>query len=281
MISVVIPAFNAAATIADQLGAIARQSDGVALEVIVADNGSSDATRTVVETWSERLPVRLVDASARRGPASARNIGASSARGDLLIFTDADDVVMPGWLQAWDAASDQLQFGSGPIVSFAPGSPIPANARDAWDQPPVHMGFLPYAFGSNFAVRRTPFEALGGFPEDWRTAEDVVFSWRLQLAGVPLQFVESAPIARRTTTGFRSVLAQHFAYGVSDPRMYQEFRDRGAVRPPAKDVFRAYAGLVLRVPLLFDDRQRMRWAAQLGRRAGRIAGSFRTRTLYW
>ena len=94
------------------------------------------------------------------------------------------------------------------------------------------MGFLPYAFGSNFAVKRTPFEALGGFPEDWRTAEDVVFSWRLQLAGVPLQFVESAPIARRTTTGFRSVLAQHFAYGVSDPRMFQEFRDRGAVRPP-------------------------------------------------
>ena len=104
MISVVIPAFNAETTIADQLGAIARQSDGVALEVIVADNGSSDATRTVVETWSERLPVRLVDASARRGPAAARNIGASSARGDLLIFTDADDVVMPGWLQAWDAA---------------------------------------------------------------------------------------------------------------------------------------------------------------------------------
>ena len=283
MISVVIPAFNAAATIIDQLGAIARQSQGVALEVIVADNGSSDETRKVVEKWSESecLPVRLVDASARRGPAAARNIGASSAQGDLLIFTDADDVVMPGWLLAWYAQSEQLQFGSGPIVSFAPGAPTPKDARDAADEPPVHMGFLPYAFGSNFAVRRGLFEALGGFPEDWRTGEDVVFSWRLQLAGVPLQFVESAAIARRTATGLRSVIAQHYAYGMSDPRMFGEFRDQGALRPGSWDVLRAYAGLVLRVPLLFDDRQRMRWAAQLGRRAGRMVGSFRTRTLYW
>ena len=284
MISVVIPAFNARATIADQLGALAEAANhdvAADFEVVVADNGSRDDTRALVEAWCDRLPLRVVDASARQGPAAARNIGASAARGDLLVFTDADDVIMPGWLAAWSIAAERIQFGSGPIVSFAPDAPIPRSAANASHRPPVHMDFLPYAFGSNFAVRAQLFERHGGFPEDWRTGEDVVLSWRLQLAGVPFDFVEQAAVARRTAPGLRRILAQHYAYGVSDPRLFREFRAQGIRRPPAASSFKTYLGLVARLPLLFDRAQRERWAAQAGRRAGRLAGSARQQTLYW
>ena len=75
---------------------------------MVADNGSEDDTRSCVERWSERdTRIHLVDASARRGAAAARNMGVRSARGSLLAFCDADDVVRPGWLASmWEALAD-------------------------------------------------------------------------------------------------------------------------------------------------------------------------------
>ena len=61
--SVVIPAFNAEATIADQLTALAGQRTDASFEVLVCDNGSTDGTRGVVEHFADRMPLlRLVDA---------------------------------------------------------------------------------------------------------------------------------------------------------------------------------------------------------------------------
>ena len=98
-VSVVIPVLNGAATISQQLAALAGQTYRGPMEVLVADNGSTDATVEVVQALSGRLPgLRLVDASARVGTNHARNAGAAAAGGDLLAFCDADDVAAPGWL---------------------------------------------------------------------------------------------------------------------------------------------------------------------------------------
>jgi glycosyltransferase involved in cell wall biosynthesis len=66
-ISVVMPVFNEAAHIESQLAALAMQEFSGEWEVLVADNGSTDGTPRVVQAWSDRLPLQLVDASARRG----------------------------------------------------------------------------------------------------------------------------------------------------------------------------------------------------------------------
>ena len=96
LISVIVPVRNGMPWLEHQLSALSAQDVPVEWEVLVADNGSDDATRSCVERWSGRNPrLHLVDASARRGAAATRNIGVASARGSLLAFCDADDVVQP------------------------------------------------------------------------------------------------------------------------------------------------------------------------------------------
>lgn len=100
-LSIIIPCFNAAATIGEQLQALVSQNWKDTWEVIVSDNGSTDGSIKVVEQFKGELPnLHIVDASRRRGTAHARNRGAAMASGDALVFVDADDEVAPGWLEA-------------------------------------------------------------------------------------------------------------------------------------------------------------------------------------
>jgi glycosyltransferase involved in cell wall biosynthesis len=279
VISVVIPARDAAATIGEQLDALSAQPGIGDCEVVVADNGSTDSTVEVVRRKAGVLPVRCVDASERRGAAAARNIGAAAATGDLVCFVDADDVVLPGWLAAWRDAEPTLEFGTGPVVQFV-GRAAPTGPVDTAPAPPVHMGFLPYAFGGNCAIRRDRFVRAGGFPVDWRIAEDIVFSWRLQLDGTPLAYVRGAAVARRIPSDAGLLLRKYYAYGRVDARLARQFRPSGL--PPARawPTARTYLGLVARLPLLARPETRRRWLTQLGRRTGRIVGAWHERCWY-
>lgn len=277
MISVVIPAFNAGATIGEQLDALAAQARGVDLEVVVADNGSADDTLAVVASRQSALPVRVIDASQRRGPGTARNIGAAEARGELLVFTDADDVVLPGWLSEWQRLDPAIQFATGPLVRFAVAEGVPTGSEFG-GRLPVHLGFRPYASGNNFAVRRDLFEQLRGFDEELTTAEDVELSWRLQIAGVALTFVPRAAVAVRMRPSTSAVFRQYYRYGKSDPVLCREFRAAGLSRPAGWPTVKSYLGLVARLPLLFDETQRRRWCSQAGRRVGRLIGSIEARS---
>ena len=101
LLSIVIPAFNAASTIGAMLESLAQQSASVDWEVVVAENGSTDATRALVATYCDRLPsLRIVDASASSGAAYARNLGVREAKGDQIVFLDADDEVGTDFIQA-------------------------------------------------------------------------------------------------------------------------------------------------------------------------------------
>src|SRR3954447_18669638 len=98
-ITVAIPMRDAAATIGAQLEALAAQEYDGEWEVLVADNGSTDASGQVVREFAGRLPrLRILDASERRGVSHARNLALSEARGAVLAMSDADDVVDRGWL---------------------------------------------------------------------------------------------------------------------------------------------------------------------------------------
>src|SRR5690349_1945599 len=104
-LSIVIAARDAAATLGEQLDALATQVWDGTWEVLVVDNGSTDATCAIVRAAARQWPgLRLVEATDGVGPAYARNVGSRSATGRSLAFCDADDVVAPGWVAAMGGA---------------------------------------------------------------------------------------------------------------------------------------------------------------------------------
>ena len=114
LVSVVMPARNARPTLEAQLEALRAQDYAGPWELVVADNGSTDGTAGLTRRWAGTLPVRVVDAASSRGASFARNRGWRSARGDLIAFCDADDVVDSRWLSRLAKAAEEADLVGGP-----------------------------------------------------------------------------------------------------------------------------------------------------------------------
>jgi glycosyltransferase involved in cell wall biosynthesis len=278
-LTVVIPAYNEADTIDRQLGALAKQHYDGTWEVVVGDNGSTDGTVARVDAWRDRLPVRVIDASRRRGGAAARNDAVAHASGDLLLFCDADDAVAAGWLAAHAAMLRSADVVAGAIAHIRPGQ-APADVLVP-NAAPTLLGWRAYGQTANCAVSRRAYEEVGGFPEHPNyVAEDVEFSWLAQLAGFDLKYARGAIVFKHSRPNGRARMRQYYQYGRCDVDLYRRFHQHGVPHPDAAAVLRSYGGIVARIPALFDHDVRERWISQLGRRAGRAVRSVELRTLY-
>jgi glycosyltransferase involved in cell wall biosynthesis len=283
-LSVIIPARNAAATLEQQLQAISAQVREGQVEVIVADNGSDDATRSIAESFQERLDVRVIDAGDRLGAAHARNAGALVARGKYLAFVDADDQIAPGYVAAVERALDEHPFIACRYDTASLNPPEVAGSlghaqRDGlmtYDYPP----FLPHAGGGGLAIRREHHQAIGGFDESYPALEDTDYCWRLQLSGVPLTFVKDAVVRIRLKAGAAALFRQGVHFGRHNVRIYRRYRDRGMpYLGPLPGLLR-WIKLLLRLPLaMWKPGDRARWFWQLGWRCGRVRGCFAERVL--
>jgi GT2 family glycosyltransferase len=277
LVSVVVPVLNGMPWVEHQLRALAAQQLAVDWEVVVADNGSDDGTRSCVMRWSERYPrIHLVDASARRGEAAAKNTGVRSAHGRFLAFCDADDVVRPGWLASMLAALADTDLVAG-IFDFSaldggPKSvPVPAATRQ--------LGFLPFGLGANLAVRREVFEAVHGFCEELPTEDDVDLCWRLQLAGYRFAVTADAVVEKRERSGVKPMFRAALGYGRCGPRLYGRYRADG-MRRDLRGAAKAWIWLVVASPGLVIPTRRRQWVRTFGIRAGRLAGSVRLRVFF-
>lgn len=279
-LSVVIPCLNAEATIGGQLAALRGQSWPGEWEVIVADNGSRDRSREIVESYRGRLPgLQLVDASDRKGQAHARNLGAAAATGDALLFCDADDEVAPGWLEALGRALAVHEFVAcrydnetlNPVWVRRTHLNPQKDGLTTYDYPP----FLPHAGGGGLAVRRQVHEEIGGFDETLPALEDTDYCWRIQLAGHAFHFVPDAVVRIRHRHDSGSIYRQGVSYGKHNVLIYQRYQGRGMPRLGVLPGLLRWGKLILKTPWMLLTREgRARWLWQLGWRVGRIKGCF-------
>lgn len=250
LVSVVVPAFNAEATLRQAVDSILRQTV-TDLEVIVVDDGSSDGTcARASETGDPR--VRAIT-QMNAGPSVARNHGASIARGRYLAFLDADDMWLPRKLERQLAMLTErpgvgaVQCGVYHVdenLRVIDVRPCVSSGNALWDA--VNFRNLP-AFPSTVLFQREAFEHVGPFDttltglEDWEMA--IRTAWRCGLASVqePLALYRMHPGNRsrgvdiNVEPGF-SILGRLF----SDSALPEQIRRRH--RSAYSSFYRSLAG---------------------------------------
>lgn len=286
--SVIVPVRDVAATIDDQLDALANQTFTGPWELIVADNGSRDATRQHLDDFRARLDaaspvVRLVDASTKRGVAHARNTGAEVARGEVLLICDGDDIVAPDWLELMVGALDEHPIVTGCIDLVSLNDPETYEWSGDADREdvPIAYGHRPYAPGGNIGMWRDVFDLLGGFDETLRRAEDIDFSWRAADRGIAVHCEPAAVLHRRIRTSLRATFVAGWRGGLAEPHLFRRHRARGMKAAPVAHARAEYRWLVRQIPEVARGRvDRYQWAHHAGKRLGRIVGSARAGALY-
>ncbi len=284
-VSVIIPCLNAAGTLGAQLEALSRQTWQGDLEVLVADNGSTDGSADLAASWRDRLPgLRVLPAADRQGPAHARNVAAAAATGDVLLFCDADDVVAEGWidglvreLESHEAAASrhEIERLNDEQARRLHGNAAQQHGLCSYTNPP----FLDHAGGCGFGIRRHVFDELGGLDEEYVALEDTDLCWRLQLGDYSLVFAPDAVVHVRFPATLRGAFRQAVRYGQYNVYIYTRYRSRGMPRLPALPGLLRLGSLLLRSPQLLSRSKRGRWIWLAGWRLGRLRGCLRYRSL--
>lgn len=203
LVTVVIPAYNAAAFIERTLRSALRQTHSK-LEVIVVDDGSTDSTGGIARAVAAGdSRVRIISVP-NGGVASARNIGISESAGEFVAFLDADDLWHPTKIERQLTALDQVE---GAAVAYVLSRCIDLNDGAVFQHTPLlfsgyafarHLYSKPVGNGSSLLVRRENAVAVGGYESSWAArglggCEDLDFELKLgakyPIAAVPLYLV--------------------------------------------------------------------------------------------
>jgi cellulose synthase/poly-beta-1,6-N-acetylglucosamine synthase-like glycosyltransferase len=224
--SLVIPAFNEEKNLARLLPAVSAQL-GPADELIVVDNASSDRTLSVAKT----LGANVVTERAR-GRGRARNAGFRRARGEFVVFLDADCFPDNDWLNSLLEPFVDKQVGcvGGEIVNAEIDTPLgkylAAKGHLSQKVTFAHP-FLPFAQTGNIAYRRAVMADLGGFDERMVEGEDADLCWRMQLeTHYRLVFAENAKVHHAHDLSPALFLRQKRRHAYGAVLLYKKYRSR-------------------------------------------------------
>ena len=169
LVSVLVPAWNAAASIGRALDSVLDDPDAQ-VQVVVVDDASTDRTVATVRAIAARDPrVELIESAVNGGPSAARNVGLPTLRGEWTTFLDADDRMLPGGLAALVDAATRTD------ALAVVGQRVWSDGRTTWisrayDRPDIrvpgrkslltHPGLLYYASGTGKLFHRSCIEGL-------------------------------------------------------------------------------------------------------------------------
>ena len=274
-LSVIIACFNAGETLASQLEALAGQTWGERWEIVVADNGSTDNSRQIIESFRAKLPnLRVVDAGDKRGAAHARNVALHTVTGDRFAFCDTDDQVGDGWVAHIGEALGKYDV----VVSGFDDEKLNQQwLRELWNTsntgPKPVLGFLPAAAGYGLGFTRRVFERVGAFDEALPRMEDIDYTWRIQLAGYKLQFLPQAVVHYRHRTTLKGMFVQAYQDGQAQVLLYKKYRALGMPWKSWWQGIRTWVSIIRRLPELRTRVGRGMWLVDTGFTLGRLRGS--------
>ena len=187
-ISVIIPAYNREELLPQTLESLLRQTFP-AEEIIVVDDGSTDRTTDVAESFGE--PIRVIRQE-NAGPAAARNRGFLDSRGEFIHFFDSDDLALPNkhevQMKTLQKSGADIAYGPWIKGRISDSSFIPEN--QVLQQMGLPKDNLIKALLTNWSIvphaclfRRSIVEKVGGFPEELFGVEDQLMFLRCLLAG--------------------------------------------------------------------------------------------------
>ena len=282
-LSVIVPCRNPGPCFRNLLESLATQRVDAPWEVIIVDNQSSDDSRALALSFSDRLTLRIIDATEKANASYARNLGVRAASGEKLFFIDADDEVAPGYLAAMAKALDSYDFVTSRVDSATLNPPWACTAQGlGWQETSVETAFdfLP-ATGINVGIRRALFDSLGGFSEEYPGSQDIAFSWNVQIRkGLTIHFVPEAVYRYRHRATLREMFRQSCNWGSSNVLLFREFRKHGMPGKTVKEALWDWKDTALS---LLKARTKSEFASQVVRAGycvGRLKGSLQYRVLY-
>jgi cellulose synthase/poly-beta-1,6-N-acetylglucosamine synthase-like glycosyltransferase len=225
-ISVVVCSYNGARTIRDSCEGLARL-DYPNFEVIVVDDGSTDATAAIAREYGFRLI-----STENRGLSNARNTGMNAATGEIVAYIDDDAYPDPHWLtylastflttdHAGVGGPNIAPPGDGPIaecVANAPGNPLHVLLSDR------EAEHIP---GCNMAFRKRCLQAIDGFDPQFRVAgDDVDVCWKLQQQGWTLGFSPAAVVWHHRRNSVRTYWKQQQGYGKAEALLENKWPEK-------------------------------------------------------
>jgi len=222
-ISVIVPVHNRPRDIAACLDSLLRLDyPEDKLEIIVVDDASTDDTPDRVSHY----PVTLIQNKTNRQAPYCRNIGAVSARGDILAFIDSDCLADRTWLRELVPAFKDLKIAAvgGMVESYYVERPL-----DRYEQvrSSLKMGSWPkrsasnnpffYVPSCNLLVRHEVFLQAGGFNEQLVVGEDVDLCWRILRLGFHIDYLPSGKVFHKHRNRLVAFCRRRFDYGTSEP----------------------------------------------------------------
>ncbi len=228
--SIVICTYNRSGLLRRLLGCLADCNlDPSRFEIVVINDGSTDDTVLICNAFSHRSPNFVaVESKTNQGIAHAANLGATTASGDKLLFTDDDCIPDIYWAERMAAGLDLHPVIAGAISSsLTPYLTLCHNIATCHRfMPHQSAGPVHFLAGANMGVRKSVLARLGGFDSSYRVAQDMEIA--LRLTGDNYQpYFEPAAVVRHqpgpvTLREMLHYAADHAAVTI---RLRQQFRD--------------------------------------------------------
>lgn len=234
--SIIVPVYNRPDEVDELLESLTHQVFRN-FEVVIAEDGSDKRCDEVCNRYKDLLPLRYYYKK-NSGPGNSRNFGVDYANGDYVIILDSDVVVPPHYLSAIDEelSREQCDFFGGADAAHASFTPVQKaisySMTSFFTTGGIRGGkkkldkFYPRSY--NMGVRRTAYQALGGFSR-MRFGEDIDFSYRLIENGYKSRLFPEAWVWHKRRTDLRKFFRQVYNSGIA--RINLEKRHPGTMKP--------------------------------------------------